>query len=65
MPIHGLQKVTLLDYPDRIACSVFLTASALPAGSRFLIRGLKNFFTASNLWGIPSNWIPTAAILPG
>lgn len=23
MPIHGLQKVTLLDYPDRIACSVF------------------------------------------
>ena len=24
MKIHGLQKMTLLDYPGRVACTVFL-----------------------------------------
>ena len=24
MKIHGLQKLTLLDYPEHVACTVFL-----------------------------------------
>ncbi len=25
MEIHGLQKLTLLDYPEKVACTVFLS----------------------------------------
>ena len=76
MRIGGMQKLTLLDYPGKVACTVFLSGcnlrcpychnpdlvSASPAGSRRSNRSCRSFLRKSVIWAMPSSWTPTAPI---
>ena len=62
MRIGGLQKVTLLDYPGKVACTVFLPGCNLRcpfchnpalAGSRPCTRTFRRCCGRSGGWALP------------